>query len=478
MKHKLLIKCNLYFIFCSLLCLISIAHANSPPNVWDVLRKQFTLNHETSRPEVQKQIRWISAHPTYIQKLAESEPYIYHIISEIKKRKLPGEIALIPMIESTYDPFAYSGAGAAGLWQLMPVTGTGLGLKQDWWLDSRRSIQPSTDAALNYLTYLHKFFKGNWLLAFAAYDSGEGTVARLIRKSKRRRSNISFWSLPVPRETKAYIPRLLALAAVIKNPKRYNVQLPEIPHLPYFEEVCIGSQIDLDHAAKLAGITYKELIKLNPGYNRWATAPYHPFKLLIPIQRVKQFSKNLANVPEPQRVSWIRHQVGNGENLISIAKKYHTTVNLIKQLNQLKTQKVKKAQYLLIPSVKRAVKSLVKQSEPGKDHSTLKLTTKNEIKLIHIVQRKETYEDIQKQYGVSAQAIQHWNLLNPKSPLMRGQQLIIWKKINQEQVYRVKSGDSLSKIAKMHQLSIHSLLKLNPHINQHLIRPGQVLKMS
>ncbi|WP_058529084.1 lytic transglycosylase [Legionella londiniensis] len=470
-------KCSLCIVFFSLFCLTRFTQASPAPNVWDVLRKQFVLNHETTRPEVQNQIRWIISHPSYIRKLAESEPYIYHIVTEIKKRKLPGEIALIPMIESTYDPFAYSGAGAAGLWQLMPGTGTDLGLKQDWWFDGRRSIRPSTDAALNYLTYLHKFFKGDWLLAFAAYDSGEGTIARLIKQSGRRRY-ISFWSLPVPRETKAYIPRLLALAAVIQNPKRYNVQLPEIPHLPYFAEVDIGSQIDLDHAAKLAGISYKELIKLNPGYNRWATPPYQPFKLLIPVERVKQFNRNLASTPQSQRVSWTKHQVNHGDSLISIAKKYHTTVNLIKQLNQLKSDRVRKGQHLLIPSAKRPANPKPIDITASIKNEIPKFATKNEIKIIHIVQKQETYEDLQKKYGVSAEDIQRWNLLNSKNPLRFGQQLIIWKRVNSKSTYVVKKGDSLSQIAKLNQLTTQCLLKLNPHISKHLIRPGQILKLS
>ena len=156
---------------CFLLLTSSYLFSNlvyAAPNVWDVLRSQFALNHEVTQPEVQTQLRWLVAHPSYLQKLARSEPYIYHIVTEIKKRRMPGEIALLPMIESAYDPFAYSGAGAAGLWQLMPGTGNNLGLKQDWWFDGRRSIRPSTDAALNYLTYLNKYFNGNWILAIAA----------------------------------------------------------------------------------------------------------------------------------------------------------------------------------------------------------------------------------------------------------------------------------------------------------------------
>ncbi|WP_423202723.1 LysM peptidoglycan-binding domain-containing protein [Legionella nagasakiensis] len=469
LKFKSLIILYLCLTLSSLNVFVTAAFAYSAPNVWDVLRKQFSLNHEVTRPEVQNQIRWIIAHPSYLQKLARSEPYIYHIITEIKKRKMPGEIALIPMIESAYDPFAYSGAGAAGLWQLMPGTGTGLGLKQDWWYDGRRSIGPATDAALNYLSYLNKFFNGNWLLAFAAYDSGEGTIGRLIKNSRQQR-NISFWSLPVPQETKAYIPRLLALAAIIQNPQRYHAQLPEIPHVPYFEEVNIGSQIDLSHAAKLAGISYKELIKLNPGYNRWATAPYRPYKLLIPVDRVEDFSRNLANLPEEKRVSWTRHQVSAGDNLTLIAQRYHTTVNLIKELNQLKTNSVKKGQFVLVPGNKHAALPSSSGSSLSSKNSS-NFGAINYYKVIHIVQKNDSYSQLEKKYGVTEHDIRKWNNLGAH-PLHRGQQLIIWKHNNRGS-YIIKKGDTLSSIAKRFHTKVSLIMQLNPQLKKHLLKPGQ-----
>lgn len=467
LKYKLLIV----FFLCGL---FTAANSQSTPNVWDVLRQQFMLNHEVTQPEVQNQIRWIVAHPSYLQKVArQSEPYIYHIVTEIKKRKLPGELALIPMIESSYDPFAYSGAGAAGLWQLMPGTGTDLGLKQDWWYDGRRSIGPSTNAALNYLEYLHNFFNGDWVLAFAAYDSGEGTIARIIKNSQPTKSKVSFWSLSVPQETRAYIPRLLALAEVIQNPQRYHIQIPEIPHAPYFEEVNIGSQIDLNHAAKLAGISYRDLIKLNPGFNRWATAPYRPYKLLIPADKVEDFSRNLANVPEDQRVSWTRHKVSVGDNLVIIAQKYHTTVNLIKELNQLKTNAVKKGQFVLIPSSKNTTAAAKgKTTTPAEPPAPHFLAAK-QYKMIHIVQKNESYPQLQKKYGISAHDIQSWNHLNAKIALRPGQQLIIWKRSSTTGTYVVKAGDSLSIIAQRNNTKTSRLMQLNPGLNGTALRVGQ-----
>ncbi len=411
----------LIFLFFYIYISPKLVFATTSLNVWDVLRHQFVLNHEVSQPEVQQQLRWLIAHPSYLNKLAQSEPYIYHIVTEIKKRNLPGELALIPMIESAFDPFAYSGAGAAGLWQFMPGTGTGLGLKQDWWFDARRSIGPSTTAALNYLSYLHQFFNGNWILAVAAYDCGEGTIARAIKNSHQSLSHVHFWSLPIPNETKAYIPRLLALAEIIQNPERYHVHLPHIPHQPYFKEVAINRSIDLNHAAKLAGISYHEMIKLNPGFNRWTTAPYRPYKLLIPVNKVDSFNRNLANLPTIKAVEFGRHQVSAGDRLQIITQKHHTTVNLIKELNQ-----VQKGQRFLASQKNQALKGL---AGPTAKQKILHFTPPRQLKAIHIVSRQDSYQSILKRYQITATQLQRWNHLRSKDKLRPGQSLIIWRPV-------------------------------------------------
>nr|WP_242604444.1 LysM peptidoglycan-binding domain-containing protein [Legionella gresilensis] len=465
-KRTIRIKLILLLQFCFLLNPVQSA---SIPTVWDELRNHFSMPHEVTQPEVQAQIRWLVSHPGYIQKLAQAEPYIYHIVTEIKKRKLPGELALIPMLESAYDPFAYSGAGAAGLWQLMPGTGSELGLKRDWWFDGRRSIGLSTNAALNYLAYLNRFFHGDWVLAIAAYDSGEGTVLRAIKHS-RQRYRARFWSLPLPNETRFYVPRFLALAEIIKYPQRYHISLPYIPYAPYFEEVNIGSQIDLNHAAKLAGITYKDLIKLNPGFNRWATAPYQPFKLLIPASRVADFNRNLANFPQDKRVSWTRLQIQKSDNINSIAKRYFTTAKLIRELNQLKSDRVKKGQYILIPSTRNAPTA---EPKPSMNVIADRPPSTQTYKVIHIVQPGETWQSLEKKYDINVQDIKSWNKLAARPNLVKGEQLIIWRKKTTPGIYTILAGDSLSKIAKRHHTNIAVLEKLNPNINNKRLKPGQ-----
>lgn len=410
---------GLFFFINSLSLFSNSLEANTTPKIWDVLRNQFILNHEINQPEVQAQLHWFISHPGYLQKLADSEPYIYHIVTSIKNRQLPGELALLPMIESAYDPFAYSAVGAAGLWQFMPATGSSLGLKQDWWYDARRSIPSSTNAALNHLSYLNRLFNGNWILAIAAYDAGEGAVSRAVKNSK---SSV-FWNLPLPNETKIYVPRLLALAEIIQYPERYSISLPQIAHEPYFEEVNIGSQIDLNHAAKLAGISYRELIKLNPGYNHWTTAPNQPFKLLIPKAKVADFNRNLAVIPTEKRVSWTRHQVQKGDSLDSIAQRYFTTAKLIRELNQLNDEPMP-GKFILIPSSKNTIVATIKRK------SSLKAFKPATYKVIHIVQPGDSYSSLEKKYQVSTESIKNWNNISTNLPLQAGTELIIWKHIS------------------------------------------------
>ncbi len=475
MKLKRLIPyCSLFLLLFTSLTLSAAPAYRATPTVWEVLRKQFMLDHNVNRPEVQAQLKWLMSHPDYLKRFAQSEPYMYHILSEVRRRNLPGEIAIVPMIESAFDPFAYSGVGAAGLWQIMPETGTDLGLKRDWWIEPRRSIGPSTDAALKYYTYLNKFFQGNWLLVFAAYDSGEGNVARAVRHSGKSRHNANFWSLRLPRETKTYVPRLLALAEIIKHPSRYNVTLPNVMYQPYFQEVEIGQQIDLSHAAKLAGMSYQDLLQLNPGYNRWATAPYAPHTLLLPIHRTKVFLKSLARLPANERLGWSRHKIRSGETLSELAEAHQTTPEMIKKFNHLKSDMLKKNQYVLVPN-QTHIKPSKRPAATTLPEPTI--PENNTYKVIHIVQKSDSFETLQRKYGATESAIRAWNHLGSQHPIQPGQELLIWKH-QHAGGYVVKSGDSLSRIAYREKIPMKRLLALNPGIEKSLIKPGQTIQLS
>ena len=465
-------RCRIYkgiFIFAFCILNMQLSFADTNPNVWDVLRQEFRLNHEANRPEVQQQIRWLVAHPSYVQKLAKAEPYMYHIITELKKRNLPGEIALMPMIESAYNPFARSSAGAAGLWQIMPLTGREYGLRQSWWYDTRRAISPSTRAALTYLAYLNKYFHGNWTLTIAAYDAGEGSVARSLRRAKKNSRNVHFWSLNLPRETRFYIPKLYALAEVIKHPNRYHVQLPHIEHRPYFKEITIDSQIDLGNAAKLAGVSYQSLLKLNPEYNRSATTPGATHKILIPVHRVEKFKKNLAAIPKDKRITWSMYKLSNGESMLSVANKYKTTIKHLQELNKLTTTSLKNQQYLLVP--KKTFANAYKKPATFEDLKRYKV--------IHIVSSDDTYESLQDKYKVTSEELKRWNQrLALAQGLVPGQSIVIWKSNASPGNYVVRSGDSLSQIALVTHKNVNELMELNPGLNKNKIKPGQTIKLS
>lgn len=439
--------------------------------VWDILRQEFSINHEINQPAVQTELQWLLSHPGFIQKVClQSKPYIFHVLTEIKKRHIPGELALVPMIESSFDPFAYSRVGAAGIWQFMPATGTDLGLKQDWWFDARRSITSSTNAALNYLSRLSRYFNGHWELAIAAYDAGEGTLSRAINASGQSFPNISFWQLPLPQETKSYVPRLLALAEIIQHPDIYHIALPDIPYTPFFEEVDVGSQIDLSHAARLAGISYQDLISLNPGFNRWATAPYKPFTLLLPAEHVANFIKNLAITPVTSRVSLAHYTVRKDDSLMSIADAFHSTVNLIYELNQMSSLQITQGQILLIPSPKNTVASI--QSTKEKPHY---FHSDSNYKILHIVQKNETFANIANRYHVSLADVFLWNHLEKYAVAEENQQLIIFKQTFEPRIYEVKTGDTLSMIAQKKDTTVNRLRFLNPKLNENLLKPGQML---
>ena len=324
---------------------VIFAFNNNSLSIWDVLRGQLILDHKINNTDVKKHIKLMLKNPKYFMSLKKAEPYIYHIIKEIQLRNLPGELALLPMIESTFNPFAYSNKGAAGLWQFMPNTGNEMGLKQTWLQDDRRNIDQSTKAALNYLNYLSDLFDKNWYLAFAAYNAGPGNINRALQKHHLIAKDPNcFWQLPtIPQQTKDYVPKLLALAEIIKYSEFYHIKLPHIPYTPYFQEVRVNNSMDLMKAANLAGISYQELIKLNPSYNRFIiNNKNQPMKLFIPQTKVRNFYYNLNFAPRminklpKKNIKYkLIHIVQIHESYASIASKYQVTPQNIRSWNNI-----------------------------------------------------------------------------------------------------------------------------------------------
>ena len=396
-------------------------------DLWHRLRDGFGLDHDVDDERVREQLKWYAAHPSYIQRVADrGSRYLYYILSETEKRGLPTEFALLPVVESAFDPFAYSHGRAAGLWQFVPATGKHFGLTQSWWHDDRRDVIAATDAALTYLERLTKRFDGDYVLALAAYNSGGGTVSRAMRRNRTKNLPTNFWALDLPRETRHYVPKLIALAKIFDNPAAYGVQLPPLENEPYFDIVDTGSQLDLAQAADLAGVDINEIYLLNPTYNRWATNPDGPHRLLIPRQNAEVFRAALAELPESKRVSWRNYRVKSGDTLITIASKYSTTPSVIRQVNKLEGSLIRVGQSLVIPSASKGsdayVLSASRRLEKKQDQK------RSGTKVQYTVQRGDTFWDIARDHRVSVRELASWNGMAPGDPLIPGKQLVIWSK--------------------------------------------------
>lgn len=338
------------------------ADETAQDDLWRQIAAGLQLLPEVPRHRYAGELKRYARHPQFFERLSRrAHPYLYHIVSEIKRRDMPLELALLPAIESAYRPELYSPAKAAGLWQFMPATGKHFGLKRSYWYDGRRDIIASTDAALDYLQMLYQQFDKNWLHALAAYNCGEGTMRKALRNHD---GEATFWNLDLPAETRRYVPRLLAFSEVIANPERYAIQLRRIANTPYLQSADTDGQIDLHLAARLADVSLAELRELNPGFLRGVTDPDGPHTLLLPIGKVKTFSQALAAIPREQRIPRQiaqqalrknqpeRHsyRVREGDSLWLIARRFNTSVSTLCALNRIDRQaQLRPGQLLRIP---------------------------------------------------------------------------------------------------------------------------------
>ena len=317
--------------------------------VWERASHNFKLKFKEHRKEIKKFIPHYNQY--HIKELsAKAEPYLHYIIKELERRNLPGELALLPIIESCFNPFALSPVGPIGIWQLNVATGKRFGTSLNHWFDGRGDITVSTNAALNYIEYLYKKFDKDWLLTLAAYNSGEGWVDKAIKKNKRLKRSTDFWSLSLPKETRNYVPKLLALASIIKKPNKYKIKLPQIKNVPYLTLLDIGKQIDLAYAAKISEMSLKQLKRFNPGYTKWATNPEGPHLLLLPVENAQKFTENLSN-PNIRKYAMTsrKYIIKRGDNLSKIAKRFKVTINQLKERNKMINDVIIAGKHIFIP---------------------------------------------------------------------------------------------------------------------------------
>ena len=456
-----------------------------PLLAWERMREEFRLPEQQHR-RLDVHIDWFQRNPAYLDRVFDrADPFLAWILDRLEEHDMPAEIALLPIVESGFQPFAYSHGRAAGLWQFIPGTGDRFGLKRNWWYDGRRDVVDSTQAAIEYLSYLHRYFDGDWLLALAAYNSGEGTVKRAVERNRAQGKPTDFWHLDLPRETREYVPKLLALRDIVADPDRYAIELPDLDAEAQITLVDTAGQIDLALAADLADLNIAELYRLNPGFNRWATDPNGPHRLVIPVAAAEGFAANLAGLPDEQRITWKRHQIKRGETLVQIAQRYHTTVALLQKTNELKGHTIRVGDHLLIPVAQRELTAYT-LSAPQRERARVE-TKVSQGAGTYTVGSGDTLWEIARRHQLSVAQLARMNGMAPRDLLRPGRTLVVGKGAKATTVsahpvaprqkvhYTVRQGDSLARISQRFRVSVADLRSWNKLNTQAYLQPGQHL---
>ena len=392
-------------------------------DLWARVRSGFALPKLES-PLIAQHERWFVENVEFREAMLDrAKLYLYYIVEEVEKRGMPMEIALLPAIESAYKPYAYSRARASGLWQFIPSTGKLYGLKSNWWYDGRRDVVAATRAALDYLQKLHNDFDGDWHLAIAAYNAGEGRIMRAIQYNRRKGLPTSYEHLrQLKPETKHYVPKLFAMVHLIADPAKFGITLADIPNEPYFTTVHTDAQIDLGVVARLTGMETDDLHHINAGYMRWATHPDGPHQLLVPVDKKDALLAGLENLEDKDRVQWRHHEVRKGETLHGIARRYGVTVDVIKTANKVTSLKV--GQSLLLPISAHAPAAVV--ASAGHATPVRSGAARNGQLVVHRVRAGETLWSLARRYNVLVHQIAEWNVMRPNDVLRMGQKIKIW----------------------------------------------------
>ena len=434
--------------------------ADPQVDLWARIRDGYAMPNIESA-YTSKHQDWYVSHPDYVKRMLErSQKYLFHIVEEVQKRDMPTEIALLPMIESAYNPQANSRSRASGIWQFIPSTGKNYGLKQDWWIDNRRDVTAATSAALDYLQKLHDMF-GAWDLALAAYNAGEGTVQRAINRNRSQGLPTDYQSLSLPPETRNYVPKLQSIKNIVTNPEKFGLTLNSIPNHPYFARVTTPKQIDAKLAAQLAEISYEEFTSLNPSYNRPViTSTGEKHQLLLPVWAAERFVDNLANYDKPL-TNWQTYNAKRGERMDNIAEKFGMNVSQLRDVNGLPaSNKLRNSQAMLVPAVYKGeplsnadeIKSDSIKASEMENNNTIDQSSEIEPiatrSITHRVKKGETLQALANKFGTNTKALMKINSL--KSTQLKAGQTI-----------RIEHA-----VAKKTQLKSTSNKKVSSHINK------------
>ncbi len=458
-------------------------------DLWHRIRDGFQLQAEYSHPGVQKLINKHSDNQRLFDLVAlRASPFLFDIVEEIERRGLPLELALLPIVESTYNPNAYSPDHAVGLWQMIGPTATSYGVQQDWWFDGRRDPLISTGAALDYLETLYGNFGNNWLVAIGAYNTGGGNMRRAMRRSDQSYEDLDFWSLPVALETQSLVPKLLAFAAIVNDIDNHGIELPAIANQPGLEAIELPGQIDLAQAARLLAIDYDDLRSLNPGYLQWATHPDGPHVLMVPPAKAPGFRQQIATLDPSKLLTWDRYQVKSGDTLSGIASKLGTRADVIMVINDLSSSRIIVGDSLLIP---RSINSI---SDLANYNSVISPTAQvtPQVPTRYTVRGGDNLWSIARKFDLRSAEIAKWNDFAINSTLRPGQVLdlsfaqddldLVAEEPEVAKVdtgyYQVNRGDTIERIARRFGRSASDLLEWNNLNKTELIYPGQEIRVT
>ncbi len=445
-------------------------------DVFEHIRRNLALPDSDHR-RVQSEIAWLQRNPDYLARaMGRAQRYMNHIVNEVELRGMPGDLALLPMVESAYNPFGYSRSHAVGLWQFIASTGQLYGLKRNYWQDQRRDVIESTRAALDFLQQLYQRFDGDWYLAIAAYNYGAGNVQRAINRNRALRLHTDFFSLSLPAETRAYVPKLIALAKIIRNPEAYGLFIAPIPDAPYFRVVPTDGPVDLRLMAQLAGVDTEELHALNPSWNRWVTDPDGPHRLLIPEVVADHFVAQLAALDAPARARLGVHTVAAGESMASVAGQYKVPESFLMRVNADAPADLQAGQQLLVPI------GDVTQLREGLGADLERRTYR--------VRPGDSLWSISRRNGMSVSQLARMNGMSTQAVLQPGQRLqvsgsagasgaTLMASSNPSQSgpvnYTVRRGDTLSGIARRFAVTVRQLQGWNNMGRSTTLRTGQRL---
>jgi membrane-bound lytic murein transglycosylase D len=470
------------------------AAAPGPTDLFVRIRGGFQLE-ELDQHAIDAELNWFANHPDYLERVwGRATMYMYYIVEQLEQRKMPRELALLPVIESAFDPYAYSRARASGLWQFIPGTGSRFGVKQDWWYDGRRDVVESTRAALDYLQSLHDEFNGDWLLAIAGYNCGELAVQRAIDHNSARGLPTDFWHLKLPRETRAYVPKLLAMKRLVAHPADYGLDFSPIPNLPYFTQVKPGGQIDLRVVASVAGIPKEEVFDLNPAYHRGATDPTGPDLLLVPLEISDGLEAALQKLTPEQRMPVQQYTARRGDSLLSIATQFNTTPAMIARLNDLNEHaKPATGAELRVPSSDDQLPAKALRAAMLVDNPRAGRQRRVSRPVVRIVRRGDTLYSVAQRMGTDVHTLAKLNGMSTTDQLHAGQRLVVGKRRSSEDrapapsssvatadggrqiTYTVRPGDTLYSISRALQVSVANLLDWNGMSSGRYLKPGKKL---